>query len=504
MKKRLMLNTVSAFLATIVSTICGFILPRQILVFYGSEVNGVISSIAQFLSIIGFLELGMGAVVQSSLYKPLAENDSVKISQIMVSATKFFRLVGLLIFIYVCILIPLYPVISRNKFGGAYTAIFIVAMSVNSLAQYYFGISCILLLSAHQKGYIHTTIQCITLIINTSACIVLMNYGASIQMVKLTTSLIYLIRPVAVYWYVQKNYHIDYKVHYDTEPIEQKWNGVAQHLAVVIMDGIDIIVLTAFSTLQNVSIYTVYQLVLRGIKELAMSMSKGILPIMGELWAKKDIERLNKFFNQIEWIAHTGCVFVFGNAAVLIVPFVQVYTKGIVDVSYSEPVFAVLLTAAFALCCLRTPYNLMIQAGGKYKKTQGCYIMATVINIVISVMSVRAWGLVGVAIGTVAAMAYQIIWQVVYIAHNLTMRPAKIFWKQTALDILTSLLGFMCTYKLKLSNISYFSWSLLAVKTAIIWLIIVIVINSVFCKGQTTGISRLIKKSKYNSKGDRL
>ena len=39
-------------------------------------------------------------------------------------------------------------------------------------------------------------IQIVTLVVNTLACAVLIKLGSSIQMVKLTTSLIYLVRPL--------------------------------------------------------------------------------------------------------------------------------------------------------------------------------------------------------------------------------------------------------------------------------------------------------------------
>ena len=68
-KKRLYLNTLTSLVFQVTTVICGFILPRLILKHYGSEVNGIISSINQFLVLISFLDLGVGSVVQSSLYK---------------------------------------------------------------------------------------------------------------------------------------------------------------------------------------------------------------------------------------------------------------------------------------------------------------------------------------------------------------------------------------------------------------------------------------------------
>ena len=74
---KLMKNTISSFVFQITTIICGFILPRLILQQYGSEVNGLINSLNQFLGVISFLELGVGAVIQSALYKPLAQNNNI-------------------------------------------------------------------------------------------------------------------------------------------------------------------------------------------------------------------------------------------------------------------------------------------------------------------------------------------------------------------------------------------------------------------------------------------
>lgn len=67
------------------------ILPQFFLEFYGSAINGLVTSITQFLSFISFLDLGVGAVVQTNLYRPLADNDNVNLSKIIISAKKFLK-----------------------------------------------------------------------------------------------------------------------------------------------------------------------------------------------------------------------------------------------------------------------------------------------------------------------------------------------------------------------------------------------------------------------------
>ena len=69
-KMKLMLNSTSSLIYQLITIVCGFVLPRFFLTHYGSEVNGLVSSITQFLGFISLAECGVGAVVQSTLYKP--------------------------------------------------------------------------------------------------------------------------------------------------------------------------------------------------------------------------------------------------------------------------------------------------------------------------------------------------------------------------------------------------------------------------------------------------
>lgn len=493
-EKRLFYNTVSSLMFQLTTIICGFILPRLILNAFGSEVNGLVNSISQFLGVISFLELGVGAVVQSALYKPLAEKRADDVSKIIASANKFFTRLGQILLAYVIILVLFYPRFAAQQFGFAYTAALIVAISISSFAQYFFGIVNRLLLTADQRGYIQYTAQTIAVICNTAACFVLIQLGCSIQIVKLTTSLIYLLQPFLIYLYVRSNYKIDKKIKYTKEPIPQKWNGIAQHVAAVILDGTDTIVLTLFATLSDVSIYSVYFLVVKGVKQLFLSMTNGITSLIGELWAKQELDELNKTFSWTEWVIHTGTTFVFGLTAILIVPFVSVYTLGVHDANYIQPLFAALIVAANAGHCLRLPYNIIILAAGHYRQTQNNYIVAAILNVVVSVVTVKTWGLIGVAIGTLVAMGYQTVWMAIYDSKNLIKWPFRNFAKQILVDTLTVAAGFFATKMITMSSVTYFAWVILAIKTTVVWTIIAVIINSIFYRDKVNGVLMKIRQ----------
>lgn len=495
-KYDLLKNTISSLIFQIVTIICGFILPRMILQCYGSEVNGLVNSITQFLSVISFLEFGVGAVVQSSLYKPLAEKDYEKQSDIYVSAQKFFTRLAKILLIYVCVLIVIYPFINVQGFGFFYTTTLILAISISSFAQYYFGIVNSLLLSADQKGYIQYNVQIVTLILNTICCVLLMIAGYSIHLVKLATSLIYLVRPIYLSFYVKKHYKIDKKKKVIGEPIEQKWNGVAQHIAAIVLDGTDTIVLTLFAGLKAVSVYSVYYLVVSGIKQMFNAVTGGIQATLGDIYARNEQERLKKVFFLTEWLIHTATMFIMGCVACLITPFVLVYTNGVNDAEYNQLFFGYILTLAYAAYCLRLPYHMMIRASGRYKETQNNYIISAIVNLILSIALVKSFGLIGVAVGTFAAMFLQAIWLAFYNAQNILKYPLKNLFKQLGIDVLTILLGMILSRNFKLVSIDLKSWIIMGIKIVAIWCLVVFMVNLIFYRDNIKKLLKVVKFGK--------
>lgn len=478
--KILLYNSISPLIYQVTTIVCGFILPRLILSHFGTEINGLVNSITQFLGVIAFLELGVGAVVQSSLYKPLADKDVISVSKVIASADKFFRRLGYILAIYVVAMIFFYPMLVKQNFGFTFTATLIIAISIRSFAQYFFGIVNRLLLIADQKAYVQYVAQTVAVISNTVACYILIAFDCSVQVVYGMTSVIFLLQPLAIHLYIKKAYSLNRKIHYDVEPIKQKWNGIAQHVAAVILTGSDNIVLTTFSTLVNVSIYSVYFLPMSGAKMVIMSMISGIQALIGNLWAKQDLVELRKVFAWTEWLIHTGTTLLFTLTAVLIVPFVQVYTHGVNDANYMQPLFGVLLVAANSGHCLRLPYNIMILAAGHYKQTQHNYIIAAVMNVAISIICVKQFGLIGVTLGTLAAMVYQTVWMAWYNSKNFIQWPMRNFVKQICVDVVSAVGIYWLGSMVQMTDVSYVVWVVLAVKVTAIGGIVVLVVNEVF------------------------
>ena len=252
--------------------------------------------------------------------------------------------------------------------------------------------------------------------------------------------------------------------------------------------------LTLFSTLSNVSIYSVYHLVIAGVKQLVLASTGGIQALLGELWAKQEEKKLEELFGWVEWGTHSVTVLIFGCTGVLILPFVAVYTRGITDANYIVPVFSVLLVCAHAFHCLRLPYNLMVLAAGHYRETQNSAIIQAAMNIVISIIAVWRWGLVGVAIGTLAAMIYRTVYLAKYLSDYIIKWPFVFFIKQLAVDTVIVLCAVTATSWFRIGGLNYMAWFFWAIKTVIVWTAVAVTINLIFYRDRVVCLTDVLKR----------
>lgn len=476
-KKKLFLNIIAGLSKQITMVVCGFILPRYMLLCFGSTVTGLVSSITHFLSFINFLDLGVGAVVQSNLYTPLANKDNAQISRIVKSSERFFRKLAGIFICYIVLLCFIFPPTVSSSFDTWFTASLIIIISINLLAQFLFGITNQILLNADQKAYVQLTLQIGTIALNTFLAVLLMRLGASIHIVKLMSAVVFVLKPLGLTLYVQKHYKIEKDIVLVGEPIQQKWNGFSQHAAAVLLDNVGIAALTFFSTLQNVSIYYVYSLVTNGLTEIVMRTVTGLEALFGNLLASKEKEKLLRIFEIAEWLIHTGVTIIFTIAAITVVPFVSVYTKGITDANYQVPFFGALLLSTYAIRCLRFPYFGIVKAAKHFKETQiGAFVSAG-LNIVITFALVSKYGLVGAASGSLVAQVFHTFYLVWYLKLHILKRPPINFIRYFVTDLFIAVISYYLTCGFILKCTTYVEFVVLAIDVTLVVLAVSIVVN---------------------------
>ena len=493
------LNILVSFICQVLTLVCGFIVPQLLIKTYGSETYGVTASITQFLAYISLLEGGVAGVARAALYKPLADNNVNATSEILQEIKYFFKIIGYVFVLYVVVLAIFFKSLSNvTCFDWASTALLVLVISISTFAQYFIGISYSVLLQASQRQYITNIINIITMIINTLFIVIFVELGLSIILVKLCSSIIFVSRPLLMRLYVQKNYKLIKIKNRNPQVLSQKWNALGQHIAYFLHSNTDIAVLTLFGNLKMVAVYSVYHMVVAAIQNLTSSFTAGMEAVFGDMLAKKEYTVLQRTFGYYDTLISFISLFLFSVTAALIVPFVKVYTNGVTDANYIEPLFAILLVIASAVYCIRLPYHSIIVAAGHFKQTQIAGYGEAVINILVSIVLVINYGLIGVAIGTVVAVLFRFIFYAIYLKNNIFYRNIAFFIKRTGINTLSFLLVvIVCQIPSRFIIVTgYFSWLLDSVICAIIALIILFALNYIFYQDDMKVLLQKVRKTR--------
>lgn len=486
---------ISGLILQFFTLISGFILPKIILTCFGSEVNGLVSSLNQFLSYITLVEGGITGVIVANLYKPIVEQDNNKISSVLVTADRFYKKIGALFIAYSVILSIIYPLHFKTEFTFSYVCSLTLILSLTLLIQYMYSLTLRTLLNADKKGYVVNFTQTLIVIFNVLFALISVFIYPSIHVLKLISGSLFLLQPLIFNRYVKKNYKIDWKVEPDNSLIKYRWNGFAINLAAFIHNSTDVTVLTFLANLKTVSIYSVYSLVSSGIKQMINACLSGIAHTVGQAYAKKNWKELNQKLDIYEYIVLILVFFLFTVTALLITPFVQLYTKDIVDTDYNQPLFGFLLVLAEALYLIKLPHLNLAYSANKFKEiTVPAYIEA-MLNIMISVALVKWIGLIGVTIGTIVGMTYRMVFHVYYTSKIVPGRAQCIFYRKLFLFAAGAGGGFVFCYKLlPLQTVTVGSWIVHAIFYCVVMGAILLAISILFFQNEMKFFWKYVKR----------
>lgn len=117
-KQKSIINIASGLFGQLMTIACGVLIPRLVMVSYGSEINGLLNSISQIFVYFGLFEAGVGTASVQALYAPVAKNNRDDIQSILAATKKFYFKIGILYFAAVVLLATFYPFLLQ--IGRAY------------------------------------------------------------------------------------------------------------------------------------------------------------------------------------------------------------------------------------------------------------------------------------------------------------------------------------------------------------------------------------------------
>ena len=467
--KKALYNTLSELALQLVTAICGFILPRLVLTNFGSTYNGITHSITQFISCVELLKSGIGSVTRAALYKPLAAHDNIGVSEVVNATEKFMRRVAMIFACGIVIFAVVYPFLIHDEISWLSAFLLVIIISTSTFEQYFFGMTYQMFIKSDQKNYILSIVQIITAILNTIISAILISLGFGIHIVKLGSAVVFIAPPIFYMLYVRKKYNIDKKVKENTKLIAQRWDAFGHQIANFVNSNTDIIVTTIILGVKEVSVYTIYNLIGYSVRKVILSITSGVTAAFGNMYAKNERASLEIRFRQFELVMYVASTILFTACGILFVPFVMIYTRGVLDANYSRPIFAILVCVANYFACMKMPYETMVFAAGQFKQTRNAAFVESILNITVSVVLANVIGLNGIMIGTIVAGAYRTFVYNKYVADKLLNYNWWNIFVKLLYSAFCAIVSYFIVSIFQMNGASgYLEWAVLALEVVLI------------------------------------
>ncbi len=419
-------NLLYSLVYQIVTIAMGLILPRVILVGFGSEINGLLNSVAQAIAYMALFEAGIQSAAAKSLYGTLAKGDKAATNSVLAAIHDSYRRVGMLYFAGLLGLSAAYPLLVRIEELTYFQVFLIILFSgMGNVIAFFKQAKYRILLCADGREYIITNLNTVTSIVGNALKIVLLSLHIQVHVVIALTFLVSFMHVVFIECYVRRNYSwIDLNVIPDHAALKQSKYAFIHQFSGLVFSNTDMILLTVFCDLKAVSVYAVYKLVVGHISSLIMTPFNSCSFVLGQLF---HLDR-KKYTQLLDGIQVGFSVLVFSVLTVtylLLTSFMGIYTNGVTDVCYVDRYLPILFVAAEILHLIRVPMmHTVNNCAGHFQETLSRTLMETGINLVVSIVGVKVCGIYGVLIGTIAALLYRSVDFTIYANRAILMRSS--------------------------------------------------------------------------------
>lgn len=492
--KRSIYNIIVGVLGQLITIIMGIIIPKLFITSFGSEVNGLMTSITQIYVYIGLLEAGIGTATIQALYKPIANEDKGEINGILSATDRYYKKTGLYYFFAIVLFAVIYPFTIKADISKLSIFFVIIFTGLGSVINYLFQGKYKLLLTAEGKNYIVSSIATIINVVTNIAKIVCIYLGYDIVTIQVVYCIINISQMIFFGMYIKKHYKwLDLSVKPNKEAISQKNFVLIHQISSMVFSNTDILILTYFTNLKVVSVYSIYNMVYTTISNILAAVNTGLVFTLGQTFQvdkKKYIKLLDcyeTYYMCINFALYTVTY-------LLILPFLKLYTAGITDINYIDKYLPILFLCVQALVAGRSGMLNTINIAGHFKNTWKRSVIESIINIVVSLAFVGKYGIYGILIGTITALLYRTIDIIIYSNVKILNRSTWSTFRKWIVNILILLVVVVIgTDNMPTIN-SYIDFFIAGIKLTVIILPIFIVINSIIERNSYNMLVGFIKK----------
>lgn len=404
-KNRLFTNMMSYAILQIVNMMVGLFLPRLYLAVYGSEINGVVSTVNSFISYFTYLEAGLGLTMIHSLFKPLADKDYDTLNGLLAYSKNKYKQISLIYFILVLLTSMLFPIINPTDALRKFEFVALVfVIGLYGALDFYTMAKYRVLLTADRKEYVISNAMILAQGLRFVLIWTLLHLNLSVAVIKIVPILTLLLRSLILNCYVHRNYpDVDFKVTPcpAVEEKKQQYDALLLQISISTSMSLPTIIISQFLGFKEANVYAVYNLVISAMISIVSALSSGVSPMLGRSMAQgKDI---GKTYDLYDYIVSYVITVVFSTTVVMILPFIQIYTSVVNDIHYIYTSYAVLFCIWAAIYSYRIPVTAVVNAAAIYTKNRVSNIVNLLIQIVLGAVMTRWLGIPGLLVVMIAA-----------------------------------------------------------------------------------------------------
>ncbi len=386
-----------------------FLMRTAMIHFMGVEYLGLNSLFSSILHVLNLAELGVGAAMVYSMYKPIAEDDTDKICALMKLYRRYYRLIGLVIAAAGLVLMPFVPSLISGELPPELNVYWLYLLNLGATALTYWLFAyrnC--LLQAHQRLDITSIItmasSTVQFVLQLLVVVYLKDYYLYVIVLLLSTICNNILTAI-----VTKRKFPQYSPKGELAPEERRIiNGrirdlFSGKLGAVVSQYADTIVISAFLGLTVLGVYQNYYFILGAILALIEIGISSSLAGLGNCFVtetkEKNFRDMQKFTFLFLWL--TGmCTCCFLG---MYQPFMEIWMGKELMLEFGIVICLAIYFYAYTLNRLLSVYK---DAAGLWHVDRFRPLVTSLINLTLNLLSVKTFGLYGVVLSTVVSMVF--------------------------------------------------------------------------------------------------
>jgi len=431
---RIKRNLISSLIYQLVLVSLSFLLPRLYLENFGSEVNGVLSTIKQIFTYMCLLEAGVGLATTQALYKRIGEKDYNGASSVLSATNAYYIKTGVIYSAIVLVIAVVYAYLIPTSINSNVLFFIVILNAIPSLFSYFVQAKYRILMEVDGRKYVINNSETILQLASNVGKILVLLLTDSLILIQLVYCIIALFQLVYLYFYAKRRYQwLNLKATPDFDAISQKNSVLVHQLSGMVFNNTDVILISVLCDFKAVSIYAIYNIFFSQVQNFITSIVSSFAFALGQMF-HTDREKFDKLFNAYETFYVMATFIIYTLMGVFLLPLIQMYTSGINDAEYTNVFLLLLFVIMNLIANSKLPANGVIEYSGDFRKTRSYAIWEMVINITVSIVAIMHLGICGAILGTIAALLYRGVVTIYYSNKKVLKR------------------GQLCTYKILIAN----------------------------------------------------